>query len=109
MNARFWAFAHNSPVKLTLHPGQLLQHYAFYRHDEGWASEAQTWFFDGQNVERTIVDDGTDCDGRLTRTSDTFCPLADLASRIVPGEPPLPEWQDRGYAQRDYSAEAAGY
>ena len=109
MNARFWAYIHNSPVKISLRPMQRMEHHAFWRHDEGWSSESTVWYFDGAAVDREIHTDGVDCDGRLTTTYVDRCPLTRLRAMADDDRVPTPEWQDRSRRQRDYTAEMAGY
>lgn len=87
-----------------------------HRHEEGWSSTYVCWELTGDVVTCSITDDGTDCDGRLTRHSTYVCPVAELATRepyAAEGETPppfrLPTWYEGRHSQRDYSAEAAGY
>jgi hypothetical protein len=62
-----------------------------------------------------MVDDGTDCDGRLTRCSESYCTLDRLAVREPPQEYAenvgirTPEWERGPAYQRDWAAEACGY
>ena len=67
-NARFWVWGKEGAVKLTLKPGQILNHYHWERTDEGWSSRLDTWTFDEDDgfIYNNTVDDGRDCDGRLT-------------------------------------------
>lgn len=115
---RFWEHVNGGFVKLTLYPGQTLRHSQGGSHDEGWWSRANTWTFDGKEVVNDSLDDGTDCDGRLSRRYVGACPVEKLYARIQ--EPPyapvvdgkvvgLPDWQEVRSGQRDYTAEAAGY
>jgi len=111
MKARFWVWAHNSPVKITLRPGETLRHYEGGRTDEGYHHEVMAWTFDGQTVERNQVIDGVDCDGRLIRHYEDLCPIDALKGCAFPDHPGIyfPEWIQARASQRDYSAEAMGY
>lgn len=87
-----------------------------HQHEEGWSSTYACWELDGDVVTYTSHDDGTDCDGRLSRTSTYSCPVGELASRepyAPEGEtaPPfrLPTWYEGRHSQRDHAAESAGY
>ena len=113
MNARFWEFVNGDAVKLTLKPGQTLEHYQGGRTDEGWQSTATTWSLDadGRMLRREITSDGADCDGRLTSGCDSIAP-ADPAGFVPMYYTPQlrrPDWRDAGGWQRDQYAEAAGY
>jgi len=85
------------------------------RHDEGWSSEWERYTLDGDTVQREWCSDGTDCDGRLSRSGEDSCPVSELATRVPYGYTEenapfrLPEWREEDRSQRDYSAEAAGY
>lgn len=117
-HARFWEFVNDGFVKLTLKPGQTLRHSQGGRHEEGWWSRSNTWTFDGAEVVNDMLDDGTDCDGRLSHRYTGACPVEKLYARIqtLPYAPDmgngaigLPDWQKVRSGQRDYMAEAAGY
>ena len=118
-NARFWTFQNDSYVKLTLAPGETLNWYAWARHEEGWASEAESWHHTGDGIEREITTDGRDCDGRLQGLADMFAPLNALRARssdigsgpaIHDGRPVrLPEWGEVRSSHIDEYAELAGY
>lgn len=116
--ARFWDYINGSWVKLTLKPGQRIQHEQRGQHDEGWWIRQSAWVFDGNEVVSDTVDDGTDCDGRLSRGMKLACPVERLFSRIqtLPYAPNmghgaigLPDWAKIQSGQRDHTAEAAGY
>jgi len=117
MNARFWHFQGPEPddvTKLTLSPGQTLTWYTGRNPcDEGWSSEMCQWTFDGVTITRSWCFDGTDCDGRLTRTGSDECRLSELAATPDSADPDkpyqYPNWKDREQSQRDYSAESMGY
>jgi hypothetical protein len=109
MNARFWVLGRDAGwVKLRLVPGQSLSWSYAYADDEGWSSHRETWRHGGDHVARTWMDDGRDCDGRLTIVAELLCPLTDLSAREFDGLR-TPQWVDSEVSQRDEYAEAAGY
>ena len=120
-NVRFWVWAGSAEggyVKLTLKPGQSLEHSSFDRHDEGWSSASTTWTHHGGYLTRECSSDGTDCDGRHSHFFDDEAEdMEPQVDHFVTGEyednGPLlgwaPVWKDVGSCQRDYSAEAMGY
>lgn len=84
-NARFWIMNPancDSLVKLTLKPGQRLAHGFGGPHEEGWSSHFETWTYDeySQGIQRQYVDDGRDCDGRLTEGGNDWSAVHDLAA-----------------------------
>lgn len=83
-NARFWVYVNGGPVRLTLKPGQQLQHHTWERHEEGWSSEATSWEYpdDEDAVYREWCLDGRDCDGRLTRHGADRCDVANLSDGV---------------------------
>lgn len=116
MNARFWVWINDGPVKLCLSPKRpRLQWERWYRHEEGWTSEGERWSLVSGGVEREYGTDGTDCDGRLSTGGRLFCPFGQLRSRDSELKEcdgiMLPNWDEvpGSYGQRDYSAEAMGY
>lgn len=82
-NARFWVYWNDTYTKLTLSPGQVIELYACWQTDEGWGSVHESYSLpaDEQVVYLTGTNDGRDCDGRLTHTSEVCCPIEDLQSR----------------------------
>lgn len=112
MKVHFWDFVNGDWVKLTLGPGDKLEHFHGYRHEEGCTREWNTWKHTGAEIIHEWASDGTDCDGRLSRDSTSRCALDRLHSRRVkgigaPGK--LPKWEKMSESQRDYAAEAMGY
>lgn len=123
-NARFWVRVNGGFVKLTLRPGQELEHYAWERTDEGFESQWSVWAHLGYVVAHQWAQNSRDCDGRLHRSGRCYARLSRLYAhqqwygRLVDGElvriidqdaPPLPIWEGFDESQRDYAAEAAGY
>jgi hypothetical protein len=124
-NARFWIWENDSRVKITLRPDQRLTWGRYTRHDEGYTSASYTWEWDGETLTEQFGSDGTDCDGRLSTSSERCATLAQLrgvqaydwhdfdyplpAIKLPVDGVFYPAWTDGRRSQRDYSAEAAGY
>ena len=113
MAVRFWVYANGGAVRLTLAPGQSLEHVEGGAHAEGWYREGCQWMLspDGLTVEREYWTDGQDCDGRLSTDGEDVTPVADLAAGYRDdGEGvTYPVWGSGRTSQRDEHAEAAGY
>jgi len=119
-NLRFWAFINESLVKITLRPGQTLEHGRGGKTDEGYYSEWTIWEHSGHGVERSWGYDTRDCDGRHSGGNECFCPFNRLNLGNEPygvdcavdsaGKPiRYPDWSELDSLQRDYTAEACGY
>ena len=116
-NARFWVWHRGGWVKLTLRPGQSLTAFEGDPTDEGYRREVSTFTHHGDVVGCEWYETGRDCDGRYERGGESFCELADLASRDAFAEFPIgetagiraPEWKRATGYLRDHTAEAAGY
>lgn len=111
-NARFWAWVNGDWVKITLHPDTALTHTEGGPNEEGFSYETTTWTHNGHVVTRQWCEESRDCDGRLDRSGEEYCPLSMLAdSECVCDEdgPRHPSWQHVDASQRDYAAEAMGY
>ena len=119
-NARFWAHLGESRgwVKVTLRPGQVLDHHMGGPDDEGWWAQGVYWHHEGDHVRREWYTDGADCDGRMSTGGEARCGLAELAA--LPAEsrrwsgttlvyPARPQWTPADKWQRDHAAEAMGY
>lgn len=109
-NARFWAWINGGPVKLTLRPGQRLEHCEGGPTDEGWHLDSTAWEYaeDEPVIYREWCSDGRDCDGRLTRGGEDCCDVASLEAD-ADGEV-WPQWQEhRDHGVYDEFAQAAGY
>lgn len=118
--ARFAVFVNDCHVKLSLKPGESLSWGKSFTHEEGWASEHETWTHEGSHVEREWCSDGTDCDGRLACGGELECeldrlqayePHEDFVDSIKAlGLTGQPDWQELQPAwKRDQYAEAMGY
>lgn len=114
-NFRFSVHVNGGPVKITLRPGQSLEHGTFAYTDEGYTKESYRWSLakDGSELLREWYQDGRDCDGRLSRSGEDcldpsapeFCNV-----EIVYGvQFSYPRFNPISEGQRDYSAEAMGY
>ncbi len=111
-NARFWIMHRDSWVKLTLRPGQSLHTFSGGPTDEGWSSFAEQWQHVGGAILRHTVNDGRDCDGRLTQHFECTCALENLRSRdcgLDDAPDLLPDWQRVSASQCDEFAEAMGF
>jgi hypothetical protein len=107
---RFWAWANDGQVRITLRPGQTRHWARSYPTDEGWNAEGETWTHEGDHVARTSWTDGRDCDGRMSTDTRLECALERLTDRRdSPDWEPSPDWLRVESSQRDYQAEAAGY
>lgn len=122
--ARFWVYWNGTHARLSLRYDEHVELYESHRTDEGWSSTYERYDyvrFDGGDLGLAceIVTDGSDCDGRLTHSSESICPLTDLMARepfaSIDGNDQIddrvrfPEWQVCCRNQRDYEAEKAGY
>ena len=113
-NARFWFFLNCGPVKITLTPGQQLEHVQGGPCDEGWSSEAHSWELEGDTVHAEYANEGRDCDGRHGWYSSSVCDVADLRAGAWPDGVDLegdrwPKWENASASQYDQFAELAGY
>lgn len=131
-NARFWVWAAAGGwVKLTLRPGQELEHHSGGPCDEGYSYTREKWTHEGDHVRAKWETNASDCDGRLDQGGASCCPLDQLRARDMhaeeqgraaywgddPTKPEFngnagifaPEWTERRRFQRDHAAEAAGY
>ena len=108
MNARFWVWINDSPVKLTMIPGQAFSWFRRCPTEEGWSSELHTYEFDGSAVSRVLVYDGRDCDGRLTRS---YRDVASVDSLMMINVDCIyyPLWEDGTSEVYDEYAQAANY
>jgi hypothetical protein len=116
-NARFWELVHTGWVKLTLKPGQRMEHVTGGYHDEGWSREVDQWEYipdgewadvptfkyarqdgiPGPVIVRHEYHDGTDCDGRHSSMVTSFAALDALRAEPCVGEgPPVLEIDYRG-------------
>ena len=114
MNARLVAYVNGDYVTITLRPGQSIERYSGGATDEGWAHNVIVWAFDGDYVTRTEAGRARDCDGIVSWSHESACPIGLLRAHRATGDnvglwPPMPEWSNGDCSQRDYAAEAAGY
>jgi hypothetical protein len=134
-NARFWIWYSPADgwVKLTLKPGETLECGYGGQHEEGWHRHDEMFEYDEdhQVIVRHVINDGRDCDGRLTREHTARCAVQDLRARDILLETIeryvfwqedvpnheieachgvfAPEWVSVAAWQRDEQAEMAGY
>ena len=109
--ARFWTWHRSGLVRIKLNVGQTLGHSYGGPTDEGYSRHSEMYTFDGRTVAVQWHVDARDCDGRMTRTGSTYCPIGKLAAGYVDVENKVtfPAWESSEGSQRDYSAEAMGY
>ena len=132
-NARFWITHPNydqGPCKVTLKPNKSFTVSCGGETEEGWSRTTENYHYDSRRrmIVAEFINDGVDCDGRLTRYATCECRLADLHIRPMfvgwkpnPKDPDgiqieiydatilLPDWERVDSHQRDYAAEAMGY
>lgn len=111
-NARFWAYVNFDFVKITLRPGQTLEHLEGGPNDEGFCWEANVWTHTGDRVTNECTRWASDCDGRTESYQDYEASLDELNCGSSPMDDPsikFPSWSPGISSQRDYSAEAMGY
>lgn len=81
-----------------------------WNHEEGWSSFSEGFRLetreDGDWVVNQVLEDGRDCDGRLSRYMELECNVKDLRNGY---KGIYPKWEKVEEHQRDYSAEAMGY
>lgn len=112
---RFWHYdpKTESHVKLSLRKdGDAITFYQRTRTDEGWASIFERYTRQGDVVAVESVDDGRDCDGRLTQAHEGIAHYWQLKAHTYDGIPTdvrMPKWDKVKSGQRDEYAEAMGY
>ena len=120
---RFWVFINDDWTRLTIRPGQELNHATGGGHEEGWSITYNTWEGVGGRVINRCQVEGQDCDGRHSESMETIlvrnpgrCPLPfpDANSPTYHEDfdrfqASLPTWDEVTSSQRDYFAEAMGY
>jgi hypothetical protein len=111
MTTRFWIFYRDGFVRLKLTEDRPLTFGYGGPTNEGWSSFGERYWIEDGTVYRETVEDGRDCDGRMTYTRLTRCPFADLKKRQDVAEAPggFPSWETISAGQRDEYAEAMGY
>lgn len=109
MSYRFWVYLSGSPVRLSLRPGESIEHSRGGPDSEGWARESVIWKHTGAGVYCEGLTEGRDCDGYSSRWWDTFCPADQLAAGIELDGVRFPRWQDSTVECRDEHAESMGY
>lgn len=111
MNARFWVWANDGMVKLTLRPDQSLSHHRGGTHGEGWWRSGDVWTHEGDRVTWEQYTDGTDCDGRhgSERTLHSSGLGAALKAEEAGDGTRVPDWSEKTHRVHDAFAEAAGY
>jgi hypothetical protein len=111
MAVRFWDFHHGSPVRLTMHPGDVLSQRFYAETEEGYKITCHDWTHDGDQIVYTHHVEEKDCDGKTEHTNTVVCPLNRLDAGTDGGRPGLyfARWEGQDSSQRDHAAEAARY
>ena len=122
-NMRILHYWNGTYTKLTLRVGKPINLYAYQTTEEGWNSDKEsiTLHEDG-SVTLEHVNDGRDCDGRMTRGAEyimdgftrTEVEVEQSAILVKSGVRvynsfQIPYWKEASSHQRDEYAEAAGY
>ena len=108
-NLKFWTYVNGSPVRLTLRPGQKIEHSTGGPDCEGWHRSSIIWTHTGQGVYFESLTDGRDCDGYSSSWRDGFCPADGLTDGATVEGVTFPRWGDMTEETRDDYAEMAGY
>jgi hypothetical protein len=116
-NIRFWVWnwaTERSGVRLTLKPGESLEHCYGGPTEEGYSWTCETWTLDVDQfnnpiVRREISVDASDCDGRLCDANECEALVPTLPTTYEELEKSVGGWCRTGSQHRDYSAEAMGY
>jgi len=104
---RFWVWIHGSWVRLTLEPGQCLEHHYQQTTDEGWVALSHSWIYDGELLRVVVCCDGRDCDGRLTTYRSLYADPESIGQR--PSWHPAPRWIEESMTVEDETAQAMNY
>jgi len=100
-NIRFIDWINGDEVKLTLKVGQSLTHRRYSENEEGYTLTHEKWEATDEGELHCITNcESRDCDGRFDYYQEV---------KAVRFDGHRPQWEKIDYAQRDYSAEAAGY
>lgn len=117
---RFWVYANDSYVKLSLQEGESLRRSYGGPCEEGFSYTTESWkMVDGEIISE-VYNSSSDCDGphsyynsSVWDGEETFIPETydgDSDSYVpMDGCPPMPKWTGTGSRQRDIFAEMAGY
>lgn len=109
---RFWEWINDGPVKITLQAGQSLHHSTYQKHDEGFSATFNQWHFDGHYVYCEHIDDGRDCDGRLTTDNHFYFKVNDAQAGNVcnfDASVIFPHWQHGSAEIFDQYAQSMNY
>ncbi len=116
MNARFWVYALESWVKLSLRPGESVEWHHGGPHEEGYEFTTDRWELSGDGVTlyRSRSRRWADCDGPGSSWSEDFAAVSSIGPRDPSSygyspEVRIPDWQAGDAGQRDHYAEAMNY
>lgn len=94
---------------IKIRSGQTLHYSSGGATDEGYWWVGHEWEFDGETLWTRWSTEGRDCDGRITRSGESWCRAHEAQAGYHFDEVRYPLWHEGEVAQRDYAAEAAGY
>ena len=115
VNARFWVFANDGWVRLSLGVGQYLTHTEGGPDEEGYSYTGTTWSRYGHGregfIELHAETNARDCDGPLDSYWESVCRVDALEDHpcFDDGVVPVPDWEKVSASQRDHFAEAMNY
>jgi len=114
MKAKFWEYVNGGLVRITLAEDKPISWHESHSTDEGWSAESVTWSLNGETVTREWINDGVDCDGRITNYGRDECHIDDLNARefqdyVTQRIDFIPAWRDVQHSQRDQFAELSNY
>ncbi len=113
--ARFWIMLADGWARLSLRDGESLSHCEGGPHEEGYSWTTTVYLRDGSTLTMEEETRSRDCDGSYYGTWSGTCEIALLSSHdLGPDYGPapgvgVPLWEGLDSAQRDFSAEQAGY
>lgn len=105
---RIWHPKARRMMRITLRPDIKRTFSVCQETDEGWSSRSDTYELRDGIVTHSWVDDGRDCDGRLTHTSSRWAHVTELAA-VGPEGRRVPLWHDMKTRVYDQYAQAMGY
>lgn len=114
---RFWIRYKEDWVKITVRENHPVNVFEGGQTEEGWFRSIETYYFTEEGIMMEWDSSEQDCDGRLDRGGQLFCPFNQLQSYFPDDEAhdapfdaiPTPNWKKLEQRQRDHAAEAMNY
>ena len=109
---RFWIRYKEDWVKITVREGITVNIYEGGQTEEGWFRCIETYYFTENGIMQEWDSSERDCDGRMDRGGQLFCPFNELQSyrpNLEKEEVSTPNWLSVEQHQRDHAAEAMNY